>query len=99
MRQLMRDGISEVKFSFYGDFILPNVSVIMRDNSSILHRSPLVLMGKYLIVLVKSVFISKEFFKKLHRLNGDFKDEGRHLLHVLVQGLNAVQRHWNTLSY
>lgn len=84
MWKLMRNGICKIEHSLSRNFFLKNIEVIKSDNSSIFHCSPLVLVSKYLIILVKRKGKVEEVFEESHGLDCYFKDEGGKFFHVLV---------------
>jgi hypothetical protein len=94
----MGDSVCEGEESVSRYFLLENVQIIESYNSSILHCSPFVFMGKHLIILIEWERITKERLEKSHWLDRDFEDEGCEVLHVFEEWLNAVKRHWNFLN-
>lgn len=98
MSKLMRNRIGELELGLSWNSILPNVPIVMSNNSRIFHGTPLVLMCENLIILVESILVSKEFLEKLHRLDCDLKDKWGHFLHILVERFDTVKWHWNSLN-
>lgn len=47
-------------------------------------------MRKHLVVFVEWVGHSEETLVEFHAFDGDLKDEGSHVLHVLVEGADAI---------
>ena len=53
VRQLVRNGVGEVKFPFCGDLFLENIEIVEGDHSCIFHSSPFVFMSEYLIIFIE----------------------------------------------
>ena len=64
MCKFMRNSISKLKLCFYWYFLLKDILIIMCNNCCILHCSPFIFMSKYLIILIKWIWIAKEFLEE-----------------------------------
>jgi len=98
VRQFVRDGVGEGEQPVGGHLLLENVEVVEGHDGCVLHGAPLVLVREHLVVLVEGVGVAEEGLEEPHGLNGDFEDEGGQVLHVVVEGLDAVEGHGYFLS-
>ena len=95
MRQLMRYSISQNQHIFIRDFFFKDLSIIKCDNTCIFHCSSFVIMSKYLIVFIKGIRNSKEFFEEFKTFNSDLENERGKILHILEQRIDTIKGHWD----
>jgi len=95
--EFVRDGVGKRQEAFSGHFFLEEIEVVEGHYSSVFHGSPLVLVGKDLIVLIEGEGEVEEGLEEPHRLDSNFEDEGSQVLHMLEQRLDAVDRHGDVL--
>jgi hypothetical protein len=55
-------------------------------------------MSEYLIIFIEGEGVVKEPFIKFHRFDDDLEDERSVILHVGVQGFDAIEGHRNVLD-
>ena len=98
VRKLVGNSVGKGEHALSGDLLLKDVQVVEGDHPRVLHGTPLVLVGKDLVVFGEGKIVPEELLKELHGFDGDLEDEGGKLHHMLEEGLHAEQRHRNVLN-
>jgi hypothetical protein len=89
----MHNGVAKGEHSFIGNPVLKEIQIIKRNDPSIFHRTPLILMREHLVILGKWIRTAEIFFKELKGLVGHLLNVRTEFGELGFEGLNTVETH------